>query len=273
MIMLVGLYFTDEWIEFFLIFSIGLFVVSAFILYLLIIRSRSNKIKKEEQRIEYNQLIEKILFSVVFNEATFSILKTDKEFVNLLKNVFFREVLMESIINLHKNYDGLYAEKLEQFYKDSGLINDSLKKIQNRRWEIQCKGINELAELNIEDAFDKIIQLAATINVILKITAVSASIKLGGSKGVKHLIQQSDPIDDWMQVNIIAAFKKHNIDSIEGIELLLESENHTVVSLGLKLIKELKLTQKVVFVEKLTAETISKELQLEAQNVVKTLTV
>jgi len=273
MIMLAGLYFTDEWLESFLIFSIGLFVASAFLLYLLIIRSRNNKIKKDKQRIEYDQFIEKILFSVVFNEATFSSLKADKEFIILLKKVFFREVLMESIINLHKNYDGLYAEKLEQFYRDSGLINDSLKKIQSHRWEIQCKGINELAELNIEDAFDEIIQLAATTNVTLKITALSASIKLGGSKGVKHLIQQTDPIDNWMQVNIIAAFKKHNIDSIEGIELLLKSVNQTVVLLGLKLIKELKLTQKVVFVQKLVAETGSKELQLEAQNVVKALTV
>ncbi len=267
------LYKNGRWVVSFLTFSIYFFVAFSFILYLYIVASRNRKIKRERLRIEYNTEIEKLMASVIFEDVSFASLKGNKNFLVLFDTSFFREVLTESLINLHKNYEGIYAEKLEQFYKESGLIKDSFRKLKSLKWEVKCKGITELAEFNISDAFDSIIAHSKARNKTLKITAINACIKLAGTQSIVYLVEHSDPIDDWTQLNIIGAFKKHDIGDSEGIELLLESQNTTVITLGLKLIKELKLTQKVPFVAQLAAKAPNTTIKYEAESLLHTLTV
>lgn len=267
------LYKSSTWLEPFLILSIFLFIITSFILYLLIIKSRSRNIKRNRILAEYNLIIEKIISAVVFQDVLFSKVIVDENFRRLFKNVFFREVMTGGVMNLHKNYEGIYAQKLEQFYKDSGLIKDSFKKLKSRKWEVKCKGITELAEMNCSEAFDKIIKASKGRNKVLKITAINASIKLVGTKSLTYLTSHPYPIDEWTQINIIDAFKKHDIGDNKGVELLLESQNTTVISLGLKLIKELKLTQKIPYIAKLVGNPPNTLIKYEAQNVIHVLTV
>lgn len=267
------LYKSGTWIEPFLMLSIGAFIVTSFILYLLIIISRSKNINRNKRIGEYNKIIEDLMSSVVFLDMPFSVVKKEENFRRLFKNPFFREVMIDSIMNLHKNYEGNYAQKLEQFYKDSGLIKDSFKKLKSLKWQVKCKGITELAEIKCIEALDRIIKVSKSRNKVLKITAINASIKLAGTKGMAYLTKHPYPIDDWTQINIINAFKKHDIGDTKGIELLLESQNTTVIALGLKLIKELKLTQKLPYVTKLAANTPNTLIKYEAQNVLQILTV
>lgn len=267
------LYEKGDWVVPFLLFSIYLFIGASFALYLFIIWSRNKKIKRERLRLEYSAAIEELMSSVVFEDKTFAIIQQERSLNLFFNNTFFRSVVMETIINLHKNYDGVYAQKLEQLYKDSGLINDSFKKLRNLRWEVKCKGITELSEFNINEAFENIVQFSKGRKKTLKITAINACIKLQGTKGIVHLAEHHDPIDDWTQLNIIGAFKKHDIGDTKGVELLLESKNTTVIALGLKLIKELKLTQKVPYVAQLAERAPNTLIQYEAQNVLQTLTV
>lgn len=272
MIKLWDLYKSGEWVVPFLTVSIIIFIAVSFILYLLIIESRNKKIKRERLRTEYSLIIEKLMFSIVFQDIPFSAIKEDKEYSILSNTLFFRTVIMESIMDLHKNYEGVYTQKLERFYKESGLINDSFKKLKSLKWEIKCKGITELAEMNITEAVDQIITMPSkTRKKTLKITAVNACIKLDGTKSIERLIKYRYPIDDWTQINIIHAFKKHDMDDIKGIELLLESQNTTVIALGLKLIKEMKLTQKLSFVKQLADNAPNALIQYEAQSVLQAL--
>ena len=267
------LYKNGTWVEPFLILSIGAFILTSIILYLLIISSRSRNIRRTRHLAEYNVIIENILSKVVFQGITFSEVKKDENFSKLFNTAFFREVMTDAIMDLHKNYQGIYALKLEQFYTDSGLIKDSFKKLKNLKWEIKCKGIKELAEINCIEAFGKIIKASKARNKVLKITAINASIKLVGTKSLNYLTEHPYPIDDWTQINIIDAFKKHDVGDIQGVELLLESRNTTVISLGLKLIKELKLTQKIPYVTNLAACAPTTLIKYEAQNVIQILTV
>ncbi|WP_294959827.1 hypothetical protein [uncultured Flavobacterium sp.] len=267
------LYKHGQWEVPFLTFSIYLFVVASFILYLIIVASRSSKIKKERLSKEYGAAIDKVLSAVIFEDVPYAEIIKDKNFQVLFDTSFFREVLMDSLINLHKNYEGVYAQKLEQFYKDSSLVKVSFRKLKSLKWEVKCKGITELAEFNIKEAFAKTIVYSKARNKTLKIVALNACIKLQGAKSIKYLVDHSDPIDDWMQLNIIGAFKKHDLGDREGIEHLLESQNTTVITLGLKLIKELKLTQKVPHVAQLAAHSTNTIIKYEAQSILQTLTV
>jgi hypothetical protein len=273
MINLWELYKNSTWVEPFLILSICLFVTASFILYVMIIRSRNKNIRQERLRIEYSTIIEKLIFSIIFDDTPFSVIEEDKGYAMHSDLPFFREVITETIMDLHKNYEGVYAQKLERFYKESGLIKDSFKKLRSKKWEVKCKGITELAEMNATKAFDSIINISKRRNKTLKITALNACIKLRGTKGIVHLTEHPYPIDDWTQINIINAFKKHDIGDTKGVELLLESQNTTVAALGLKLIKELNLTQKIPYVTQLIARTTNTQLKYKAQDVVQTLTV
>jgi len=266
------LYKQGRWEVPFLTFSIYLFIAASLILYLIIVASRNGKIKRERLSKEYSLVIDKIMSAVIFEDIPFSKIKRDKNFQVLFDTPFFREVLTESLINLHKNYEGVYAEKLEQFYKDSLLIKISFRKLKSLRWEVKCKGITELAEFNIKEAFVPIIACSKARKKTLKIVALSAAIKLEGTRSIKYLVKHPDPIDDWMQLNIIGVFKKHDIGDTEGVEHLLESQNMTVVTLGLKLIKELKLSQKVPHVAQLAAQTTNTIIKYEAQSILQTLT-
>ena len=266
-------YKNGNWEVPFLTFAIYIFVCASFILYLFIVASRNTKIKQERLRTEYDKEINQLMTSVIFEDASFAAIKENKNFLVLLDTSFFREVLTESIINLHKNYEGVYAQKLEQFYKDSNLIKGSFKKLKSLKWEVKCKGITELAEFNINDAFDKIIIHSKARNKTLKITAINACIKLAGTNSIIYLVEHPDPIDEWTQLNIIDAFKRHDVGDTEGIEHLLESQNTTVIALGLKLIKELKLTQKIPFVAQLAEKAPNTMIKYEAQSILQTLTV
>lgn len=258
------IYQSKTWVEPFLVYSILIFVSLAILLFVLIMISRTRKIRNEKLTQEYDAIIEKSLFSVLFGDQDYKTVRKEEPFGSLIQKPLFRNHLLASIINLHQNYDGIYAKKLESFYFESNLINDSFDKLKNRHWEIKCKGIKELAEMNITKAFNSLVRISKSKHKTLRITALNACIKLNGTNGITHLIDHKDPIDIWTQLNILNTFKKGNIENTNGIEELLTSRNPTVVSLALKLIQTLYLSQKVSAIQHLIATTKSEVLKNEA---------
>jgi hypothetical protein len=228
------------------------------------------KLKQRNQRLEkrFTPIIEHILNQNLFESAFFSEFSSYKK---LFKNNLFRGFMMESILNLHQNYDGTYAENLETFYHDSGLINDSYKKLSSNEWEIKCKGIKELAEMNVTDAFESFVKMSKSDNKTLVIVAINACIKLNGSAGIRQLIKHKHSFDLWTQLNILDALKHGSLSHIQGIEYLLTSKNLSVVSLGLKAIQTLNLTENTIHIEELAKKTSNVEILYEARQVLNKL--
>lgn len=263
------LYTSKTWIEPFLVYSIVFFITVSIVFFVFIIFSRFIKIRNQKLENRYNLFIEKMLMQILFDDITYS---TSKEYGILNKNTLFRTQLMNLVINLHQNYEGNYAKKLEQFYFESKLRTDSFNKLKNRKWEIKCKGIKELAEMNVSNAFDVLVKISKSNNRILTITALNACVKLNGTNGIIHLIKHKYRFDNWTQLNIIDAIKQGNIEDTSGIELLLTSQNLSVVSLGLKIIQTLQLSQNTTFVQQLISNTASDSIRNEAYHVIKALT-
>lgn len=261
------LYKSRIWVEPFLVYSISLFIITSLVLFLLIMISRTNKIRNEMLIKEYDDIIQKNLFLILFNNANSHTILASQPFASLIKKAVFRDHLLSSLINLHQNYDGTYAKKLEKFYFESNLINDSFHKLKSLHWEVKCKGIKELAEMNVSKIFNTLVKISKSKNKTLKITALNACVKLNGTNGILHLVDFKDPIDLWTQLNILATFKKGSIEDTNGVELLLTSQNKTVVSLGLKLIKTLYLSQKASSLHDLINTTKSTFIKKEAQDV------
>lgn len=259
------LYESKHWVEFFLIFSIILFILLSlsFLTYLIFIRLK--RIKKNHFELQNIALIEKMMFRVVFDNVRYA--TVEKENRIAFKKTSFRGQLMSSVINLHKNYEGIYQKNIQVFYTESLLLKDSFKKIKDKKWEIKCQGIEELSQMNISKAYDVFVKLSKSKNKILKITALKGCIKLNETKGISQLINHEEVLDDWTQLNIIDAIRIGDVMKINGIELLLTSRNESVVSLGLKIIQTFFLSQKECFIQEVIDTTNNLIIKDEASKV------
>jgi len=262
-----NMYQHQNWVEPFLIYAIYILSLATVTLFITILLIRYKKIKENESISVYEGLIEQMLLNILFSTGSFSLYKDDSKFAPLFKKKLFRKQLMASVINLHINYEGIYAKRLEAFYHESHLITDSFRKLKNAHWEINCQAIEELSEMNVITVFEHLVDASKSTNKTLKIAAIKGCIKLNGTKGLTHLIRHKDPLDQWTQLAIIHALKQGDIEHTEGIDLLLNSKNHSVVSLGLKIIQTLQLSQYTVDILRMMNHTDSKVLKQEAHTI------
>lgn len=262
-----NMYQRKNWVEPFLIYTICILLLIMVLLFIAILLIRYHKIKENELSKEYDGHIEQMLLNILFSTGKYSIYEDDAKFAPLFKKKFFRKKLMASILNLHINYEGIYAKRLEAFYQESHLITDSFRKLKNSKWEINCQAIEELSEMNVITVFEHLVDASKSHNKSLKIAAIKGCIKLNGTKGLTHLIRHKDPLDQWTQLAIIHALKNGDIEHTEGIDLLLNSKNHSVVSLGLKIIQTLQLSQYTVDIIRMMNHTDNMVLKKEALHI------
>lgn len=260
-------YKSGAWVEPFLIYSITIFAAVGFMLFMFIIVIRSEKIDRRKMYVEYEKVIEKMFMSVVFEDLSYKAIKDDSYYNAALTDRHFRKQMLKMLINLHHNYEGTYAKKLEAFYFESGLMAVSFKKLKSKKWQIVCSGAQELAEMRVTKALPMLVKISKSRNKIVKIIAIKACAALNGQNGILHLKDHKDPIDLWTQVNIIDAFKRNYVEDNEDIELLLTSQNSSIVSLGLKIIYTLELANRAPYVKELAENAPNGAIRLEAQDV------
>ncbi|WP_214161512.1 HEAT repeat domain-containing protein [Litoribacter ruber] len=262
-----GFYTDKTWVEPFLVFAIAFFALGTIMMFMALVFIRYRRIRRQELVKEYQATVEEILMGVMFTDSIFATIVNDEKMAKLFKSPLFRQTLMDGTLNLHRNYEGQYAENLEKFYAESHLIRDSFKKIKSLNWAKKCLGIEELAEMQVTQAFDTLVELSKSSVRPLKIAAIRGCIKLNGTQGLVHLVKHKDPIDTWTQLSIIHALKKGDIETTKGIEKLLTSSNKSVVSLGLKVIQALKLSDNFPAVIQLHSKTQSDLIKSEASRV------
>lgn len=252
--------------DFIIVGAISIFTIVSIILFVAIVLSRLYHIRQAVHFEKNSDTINNLLLEILFNDKNYVDLMEDKKLLRLFSIPQFRAQLMESVINLHQNYEGEYAESLRKFYVESQLMADSFVKLRNKNWEIKCKGIKELTEMNIKRAYVHLVELSKSNHPILKINALNGCIKINGPQGIIHLAKHKFTIDLWTQLNIIDALKKTSLLDTQNIELLLESKNNSVISLGLKIIHTFKLFEKQAFVEALLQHKHARHIQQEAEN-------
>jgi len=260
------LHMNKNWVEPFLFFAISILLLATVIFFITILVIRNNKIREGILKKEYTGLIEDMLLNVLFSTESYFTYKDKADYAPLFRSKLFRNQLMNSVIILHINYEGIYAKRLEAFYHESHLITDSFRKLKDRKWEINCQAIEELSEMNVVTVFEHLVDASKSPNKTLKIAAIKGCIKLNGTKGLSHLIRHKEPLDLWTQLAIIHALKQGDIEHTEGIDLLLNSKNHSVVSLGLKIIHDLQLSHYTVDILRMMNLTDSMPLKQEALN-------
>lgn len=234
-----------------LIALIVVFFLSILLFVFLTLTSRVKKLKREVWRKKNTPHINKILFSIAFDGATIEDVKKDREFTRNWKRRFYRQQFLDELIKLHQLYEGKIARNLRRCYTDSRLIQLSYEKIRRRKWEVKCMGIQELSEMEIKKAVPVILEHTKSRNETLKMVALIEVIHLSGLEGISLLKNYEEPLNDWIQLNVLESIKETHSADVPDFGYLLQSENESIVVFGLRLLKMFHQNQHLSTVKKL----------------------
>lgn len=222
--------------ELFLIILILLFFSLALFFLVLLIISRIKKTIALKKKDFFEPIAERLVFNVVFENKSFLDLQNDSAFTSNISNKFFRLLLVDSIIKLHRSYTGEYSKKTEVFFIESGLIEDSYKKLNSGKWPDKCEAIRELAEMNIVDSSSLISKNVYSKNLTLRQEAMMAILKLKGVDGLSFLENYKETLSDWIQLNLISILKYNfPITEVPYYNSFIESSNVSVSLFGRRL--------------------------------------
>lgn len=231
-----SIYKNGELIEHFLLLSIGFLIVSSVLFLILLFISRIKKIVDAKLISGYNPIIDKILFPLLFNNASVHTIIESTNYQRHSTNKKFRKTLLANIIKLHINYSGANNLNLLKFYRESGLIKISFDKLQSNSWSRKCEGIRELSQMNVQEAYPDIHKLIWRKNSTLRLEALLGIIKLKGLEGLTILNDYTEPINDWIQLNILYEINNSDRTTVKNFSDFLKSKNESLVILGLRLI-------------------------------------
>lgn len=209
----------------------GFFLLATFIKRA--VKIRENKIKKI-----YQKEIDELLFKFLFDKN--GELTSNPVFLANKKSALFQKLFIKSIIALHYNYSGVYSQKLEKFYVDSGLVHYSLKKLQSKNWSLVVEGMRDLSSLKYQPAYIKLKYLEFGKNKFVQQEILLARIRLRGLKDLFEFQHSKFFLNDWNQSNILFLVKKHNLPAPENLSELLKATNQSVVLLAVRLIQYYK---------------------------------
>ncbi|HET6226129.1 MAG TPA: hypothetical protein VFF27_07600, partial [Bacteroidia bacterium] len=195
--------------ELFLTLVIVLFLFLTLLFLILLTISRLTKIRRLKERAHYDTIAGNFMFAIIFENKDFTDLVKQKEYNDYINDRFFKRCLLDTVIKLHKSYTGEFALKIEAFYHESGLIQETYKKLNSLRWALKCEAIRELAEMSVTSSYALITKYVSSRNLILRQEAIIGIIKLLGLKGLNFLVDYKELLTDWLQLNLIAVIKKN----------------------------------------------------------------
>ncbi|HEV8079887.1 MAG TPA: hypothetical protein VGP43_04190 [Chitinophagaceae bacterium] len=239
-------------------------LLSSLLFLTLLLISRLNKIYEKRLINRYVPIIDKLLFSILFNDEPVHKVIESNLYQSVYKHKSFKKTLLASIVKLHEEYSGDYNEKLEDFYHQSGLIKISFFKLKSKAWHEQCEGIRELSQMNIKAGISDIKKCIWHNNATLKLEALIAVIRLQGVEGLSVLHEYNEQINDWIQLNLIFELENSNLEAVESFSHFLKSKNESLVIFGLRLIAKFNQIQSLDQIWELQFSNASDKVKTEA---------
>lgn len=213
-----------------------LFLIVILTLLGVIMGSRIYKTKRVNKKIEIQKKYQSVFHQLVFEDAlndTMILSAFDKTDLDTSYN---RLIILEEIIHLHENFTGETAERLEQIYSVLGFENDSLLKLNSKRWYIIAKGMKEMAIMNIKSGYPKISGFINSKNEILRMETRIALMKLSDTNPLAFLSKEKEHLSDWDSANIYNMLTKMPEQIRPDFSQWLNSTNKDVVVFCIQMI-------------------------------------
>ncbi|ASV32191.1 hypothetical protein CJ263_19265 [Maribacter cobaltidurans] len=203
-----------------------------------------NRITKEAQKIkekkkELSPIVSEFLF---YDENGDKIEKINYiglkiEVRELIKSPFDRKVLTEILMDLRKDVSGTTRNELFHIYQDLGLHEDAFKKLKSWRWEVISKGIFELTQMHVEEAYKPITRFINDKRPTVRKQAEIAVVTLNREGIIYFLDHTTYRISEWQQLKLLDVVRNKEDYLAPPFRLWLTSKNNYVVLFALRLIK------------------------------------
>lgn len=222
----------------FLIIGI-LYFVTVFVL-------KGKLIYKEKKSIVLKKDIAPLISTLLFHKKKAS-REQKADFVNakvqlqeMLKNPRNRKVISEILMDIQTDLSGTTRQRLVKIYKDFGLHSHAIKKLGNWRWEVVCRGITELTDMQVGDSYGFIRKFINDRRGIVRKQAQLATVALK-HEGINYFLDTSThKISEWQQLKLIEVLHDLQDFTPPRFRLWLTSKNKDVVLFAVRLIKSFK---------------------------------
>jgi LysM repeat protein len=210
-----------------------LFSVITLFLFITLRRIYTNTIKKKKSFYtnRYSSIITEYLYAEP-EDWQMEILKKE------LENRLAREVFLSLLLSLKANFTGESSERLTTLYLRLHLKEYSIRKVHHSGWHIKAKGFRELSAMNITDINNEIALYLNHRNIMLRVEARIAWIKLNPDDRLNFLNNPNIQLTEWGQLNAFLTLKNGNFE--QDFAEWLSSRNRKVACYALKMTGILK---------------------------------
>lgn len=208
-----------------------------FITFYLIRRSTRSK-KRKRLRNYFSDIISEIAICESVPEVQAVLGEpVNKKLHKLLQSSFSKQLFIRQLTKASANMVGTSSDNLKWVYEHFHLGKDSETRMQNSKWHIKAKAIQELAQMQQKKNIKKIYKLANHSNSFVRQEAQTAIVQLFGFSGLRFLNVASYTITDWQQFCLLHELTLKPITSFAGTEQWLRSSNSSVVIFALRLVE------------------------------------
>jgi hypothetical protein len=167
----------------------------------------------------------------------------------LFKNKARKQILIAEIIKLHDSLQGEEAQKLEEFYNESGLIKQSYSKVLSTNKDLVLSGLGELVEMKSEGYLETLeTLLKSTFDEELKKYLITAILKLDPKRGLDLILNADHFLSDWFQLIVLKELDELGFTDFPEPELWKE-KNESIALFGQRLYSYKEPLEKSQFAE------------------------
>ena len=156
----------------------------------------------------------------------------------IFKNKLFKQVLIDQVIFYHQNFTDHTSIVLKRLFNSLNLVENAIKKLRARAWELRASGLKEIQEMTPEENYDQLIDpLLNDKNNDLRIEAQAAYIKLHPENPFDFLGNATEELLEWHQILLYEIIANTPELTVPKFRIYLQSKNESIISFCLKLIE------------------------------------
>jgi HEAT repeat protein len=170
-------------------------------------------------------------------EEKYEYVELKVEMREFIKDPINRSILKEILLDLQRDLTGDARARLFTLYQDFDLHLDAYQKLQSWRWEVVTKGIVELTQMQVEQAYTFIRKFINHKRSVIRKQAQIATVSLK-PEGIVHFLDTNRyAISEWQQIKILEILQAQEDFIPPSFGAWLTSKNKDVVLFSLRLIR------------------------------------
>ncbi|MBT8280530.1 MAG: HEAT repeat domain-containing protein [Muriicola sp.] len=192
-----------------------------------------------ERRKQLTPIISNFLFygEDASKEEKYEYVELKVEIREFIKDPINRSILKEILLDLQRDLTGDARQRLFLLYKDFDLHLDAFAKLNSWRWQIVTKGIVELTQMQVEEAYTQIKKFINHKRNVIRRHAQIATVSLKHEGIGQFLDSTKYPISEWQQIKILEILRNKEDYIPPNFRVWLTSKNKDVVLFALRLIR------------------------------------